>query len=312
MAGFSYVQALSAGFRVLGRKPWVVLAWAVAYLVLAVLPLTLIVSQVLPDVVATYREAAHAVTQGMAPDPAKALALRSKVSGLQPLVLLIQLVAYTILTSAAFRAVLEPEASRWGYLRLGRRELWLGLSLVVFVLVFMVLVFTLLAILGVAVAVGIASAHSGHTPGPAALPLLKLIQVVCGLAIFWVMLRLSLALPMSFAENRFVFYEAWSLTRRQGWKLFLLGLTLLVLLLICDIAATLALRAVLVNQLAHAQSWRDTVYGTPATTLSQRLRPIMIGVALVGTVLGMGLFAILAAPFADIYRQLRGEPKAAA
>jgi len=113
MAGFSYVQALGAGFHVLRRKPWAVLAWAGAYLILAVLPLTLIMSQVLPDVVATYREAAHAVTQGGTPDPARALALRSKVSGLKPLVWLIQLLAYTILLGAAFRAVLEPQASRW-------------------------------------------------------------------------------------------------------------------------------------------------------------------------------------------------------
>jgi len=310
MAGFSYVQALGAGFHVLRRKPWAVLAWAGAYLILAVLPLTLIMSQVLPDVVATYREAAHAVTQGGTPDPARALALRSKVSGLKPLVWLIQLLAYTILLGAAFRAVLEPQASRWAYLRVGRRELWLGLSLVVFLLVFLILMFTLLAILGVAVAVGIASAHSGHTPGPAALPLLKLIQVVCGLAILWVMLRLSIALPMSFAENRFVFYEAWGLTRRQGVKLFLLGLTLFAILVLCNVAATMALRFLVIENLARAASWREILHGTP-TEVARRLTPIMAGLAAIGTVLGMAVFAILASPLAEIYRQLRGEKAAA-
>jgi hypothetical protein len=239
------------------------------------------------------------------------LALRSKITGLQPLVILIQLFTYTVLFGAAFRAVLQPEASRWGYLRFGRRELWLGLTLVVFVLVFAILMFTLLAILGVAVAVGIAAAHSGHTPGPAALPLLKLIQVVCGLAIFWVMLRLSMALPMSFAENRFVFYEAWSLTRGQGLKLFLLGLTLFALLFVCDLAATVSLKMLLIDRLQHAKAARDAMHGAPSD-FAQRLRPIMVGVAIVGAVLGMALFAILASPFADIYRQLRGEEKAAA
>src|SRR5947209_5142907 len=106
MAGFSYVQAIGAGFGVIRRKPWVVLAWAVTYLLLAVLPLTLIMAQVLPDVVATYRDAAHAVTHGLRPDPAKVLALRSQLQILRPVILVIELVAYTVLTAAAFRAVL--------------------------------------------------------------------------------------------------------------------------------------------------------------------------------------------------------------
>ncbi|HEY0435528.1 MAG TPA: hypothetical protein VGC92_02740, partial [Phenylobacterium sp.] len=226
MAGFSYVRAIGAGFGVIRRKPWAVLAWAGAYLVLAALPLLLIISQILPEAVSTYRDAAHALAQGARPDVAKAMALSAKVSGMQPLVILIQLVSYTILIGAVFRAVLEPQASRWGYLRVGRRELWLGLALVVFVLVAIVLAFTLLVILGVAGAVGVTSARQGHPPGPWAYPLLKLIQVVSVGAIFWVMMRLSIALPASFAQNRFVFYEAWGLTRRQGLKLFLVGLSL--------------------------------------------------------------------------------------
>jgi hypothetical protein len=291
MAGFSYVQAIGSGFRVIGRKPWVILAWAVTYLVLAVLPLTLIMAQVLPDVLATYRDAAHAMTRGVAPDPTRALALRSEFMVLRPVILLIELVAYTVLIGAAFRAILEPQASRWGYLRLGRRELWLGSSLAIFLLVFAVLVFTLLEVLHVAAAVGVASAHYGHSPGPLAYPLLKLIQLVCGLAILWVMLRLSLALPMSFAEKRFVFYEAWGLSRRQGLKLFLVGLTLFAVLFACDIAATQALKALQLDRLANPAAWRA-------------------GLGVLGAVLGMALFAILAAPFADIYRQLSGEKAA--
>lgn len=311
MAGFSYVQAIGAGFRVIGRKPWAVLAWAAAYLLLAALPLLLILSQVLPDIISTYRDAAHQLAHGMAPDPTKALALSNKISGLQPLILAIQFFAYTVLLGAAFRAVLRPEESRWGYLRVGRRELWLGLSLVVFTLVAVVLVLTLLAILAVAGAVGVTSAHYGHSPGPWAYPTLRLIQLVSGLIIILVMLRLSLALPMSFAESRFVFYEAWGLTRRQGLKLFGVGLTLFLLLLVCDVAATIALKVLLVDQLAHAAGWREALHG-PAIEVARRLTPVMAAVTVVGSVLGMALFAILAAPFADIYRQLKPatDPKA--
>jgi hypothetical protein len=310
MAGFSYVQAVGAGFDVIRRKPWAVLAWAGAYLVLAALPLLLIISQVLPDAVSTYRDAAHALAHGVAPDPARALALRAKFSGLQPLILLIQLVAYTVLAGAAFRAVLEPQASRWGYLRVGRRELWLGLTIVIFVLVFVVLLATLLTILAVAGAVGVTSAAHGHPPGPWAYPLLKLIQFICAMAIFWVMMRLSLALPMSFAENRFVFYEAWGLTRGQGRKLFAVGLTLFLLLLASDVAATLALRALLIERMAHAAAWREALHGPPAE-VARRITPVMAALAVVGSLLGMALFAILAAPLANIYRQL-SDGKAAA
>ena len=311
MAGFSYLQAIGAGFGVIRRKPWAVLAWAGAYLVLAALPLLLIISQVLPDAVATYRDAAHALAHGAAPDPAKAMALSARFSGLQPLILLIQLVAYTILIGAVFRAVLEPQASRWGYLRVGRRELWLGLALVVFVLVAVVLAFTLLVVLGVAGAVGVTAAHNGHPPGPWAYPLLKLIQVVSVLTIFWAMMRLSMALPMSFAENRFVFYEAWGLTRRQNVKLFLVGLTLFAVLVASDLAGTMALQMLLLQRLPHATAWREALHGPPAE-VARRLTPIMAGVTVVGSVLGMFLFAVLIAPFAKIYRQLTDAPKPAA
>lgn len=288
MASVSYVQAVTAGFRVIGRKPWVVLAWAAAYLVLAVLPLTLVMAQVLPDLLALYRDAAHAVTHGAAPDPAKALALRSRMMILQPLVLVVELVAYTILIGAAFRAVLEPQASRWGYLRFGRQELWLGLSLVIFLLMATVLFATLLGVLSVAAAVGVASAHYGHSPGPLAYPMLKLIQLVCGLGIFWVMLRLSMALPMSFAERRFIFYEAWGLTRRRNAPLVLLGLTLLVVFFACNIAASYGLMAMRLDRLANPAAWRAAL-------------------GVLGAVLGMALFAILIAPWAEVYRQLTAD-----
>ena len=36
-------------------------------------------------------------------------------------------------------------------------------------------------------------------------------------------LRLSLALPMSFAQRRFRLYESWDLTRGQAGKMFLVG-----------------------------------------------------------------------------------------
>jgi len=309
MASISYARAVGAGFRVIGRKPWVVLAWGGAYLVLAALPLVLIMSGVLPDLISTYRDTAHNLAHGIAPDAGKILALRSKMAGLQPLILVVQLVSHAILMGAIFRAVLEPEASKWGYLRIGRQELMLGLTMLVYILVATVLALTLLVPLGIAGAVGLTSAMHGNAPGPMALPLLRLIELLGLCAILWAMLRLSLALPMSFAQRRFVLYESWSLTRGHAFKLFLVALTLAVLLTVCDVAATIGLRALLIQKLANAPSWRAALHGSP-TEVAQRLTPIMGGIAVIGSLLGMAIYAIVIAPWAEIYRELTAEKPA--
>jgi hypothetical protein len=309
MASISYARAVSAGFRVIGRKPWAVLAWAGAYLVLAALPLILIMSGVLPDVIATYRDAAHNLAHGVAPDAAKFLALRSRMAGVQPLILVVQLVSHTILMGAIFRAVLEPEASKWGYLRVGRQELMLGLTTLVYVLVATILALTLLVPLGIAGAVGLTSAQHGNAPGPMAVPLLRLIELAGSGAIVWAMLRLSLALPMSFAQRRFVLYDSWSLTRGHAFKLFLVALTLVVLLTVCDLIATIGLRTLLIQKLAAAPSWRNLLLGSPVE-VARRLTPIMVAIAAVGSLFGMAIYAVIIAPWAEIYRELTADKPA--
>ena len=58
MDGFSFGQAFGAGFRVIGRNPLAVLAWAAVYLLFLILPALLMVSYALPAIIAATAEMA--------------------------------------------------------------------------------------------------------------------------------------------------------------------------------------------------------------------------------------------------------------
>lgn len=308
MTGFSYGQAVGAGFRVLGRTPWAVLAWAGAYLLMVALPSYLLIAQALPDMITTYRDAAQAAVGGAPPNLERVLALRSKLAITQPLLFVLHIVSRAILMGAVYRAVLEPDAKAWGYLRLSKQELWLGLTYLVFAVMGVILVLTLMVPLSIAAAIGEMSARHGGG-NPIEVLLLVLIFLAGIGAIIWLMLRLSLALPASWAQGRFVLYESWTLTRDQGFKLFLVGLTLLAIVGIIDLAAWLGAWTLILNHLVGAGSWRAALHSS-ASELAQRLLPIIIGVGVVGSVFGMAIYAVVVAPWAEMYRQLSANAEA--
>jgi hypothetical protein len=311
MADISYGRAVSAGFRVIGRRPWIVLGLAIAYLALAALPLIALTSQVLPDMIAAYRDIARQVVQHAPVDPKDVLVLQSKLLFLQPIIFVVQLVVHAVLMGAVFRAVLYPDESRWAYLRLSRRELWLGLTNFVLIVMGLVLSLTLLMCLGFGIGVAAAMAQHGARTNPAEVILFALIALGATALIAWLLLRLSLALPMSFAENRFMLYESWSLTKGQALKMFLVVLTLLVFALAIELPVSFVVRTVILNQVAHASSWRAFLHGSPSE-VAARLTPVIIGYAAVGSVFAMALYTVLVAPLAEMYRQLTaaGEPAA--
>src|SRR5205809_7921799 len=123
MASFSVGEAIGAGFRILRRTPWVVVAWGLVYLVLS-LPMVFLLGRVMPAMIDHYQAMARAAGGKAAAVPPE---LPTSAFALQPVTWLTSLIAGAVIVGAIYRAVLEPEARRFAYLRLSRQELWLGL-----------------------------------------------------------------------------------------------------------------------------------------------------------------------------------------
>jgi hypothetical protein len=304
MDDFSFGNAIGAGFRVIGRNPLAVVIWAAAYLLLVVLPALAFLANVIPTVLAATQAAAAHVGR---PDPAQFMAWRAGVFGWQPGIWLLSVVATALLMGAMFRAVLQPEAGGWGYLRFGRQELWLGLTYLVLMVMAFILMFALL--IPMAIAIGVIAAISQHGESTTGGVVLLVIAGLVGFgAILWVLLRLSLALPMSFAQGRFLLYESWDLTRGHALKMFGVYLALVAGLWLFEILCAAALAAVFWGHVQDAAGW-SAVQPSAAIDMFRRYLPTIVGAGVVGSVVLVAVHAIFVAPLAEIYRELTaGEP----
>lgn len=300
MADFSGGAAITSGFRLISRRPGAVLLWGVVYVLLAVLPQFLMMGPMLPDILAAYREALQNAQAGGAPGAStpEMLRLQQEMGRFQPVQIALSLISFAIVNSAVYRAVLDPDKRAFGYLRLGKQELWVGLTLIAFyVLLFLAALAVLVPVGVVAGAVGTAPSWGGG---------LALFLAACGAAavLIWICLRLSLALPMSFTEGRFRLLESWSLTRGLGWKLFGVVLALACIIIALEFALLLvAFSIASAVGAGQAQALQAFLEHPPADWAS-RAMPVLVGICGFYALL-MGLvFAIMTAPFAVIYREL--------
>ncbi|MET0295720.1 MAG: hypothetical protein ABW042_11975 [Phenylobacterium sp.] len=300
VASFSIGEAIGAPFSVLRRKPLIILAWGFAYMVLAFGPSLLLGSAMIPGIVGMAQS-------GDEPDAAAMAALMGPAMAMYPLLFLTTIAAQAVLMGAAYRSVLEPEASRFAYLRLSSQELWLGLVNTVVAIVLglsagvLVVVLALIGGVGAAVAGGAESMGSGL-----ALTLVGLVLAGIGILV-WVALRLSMATPMTFVDRTFRLFESWSLTRGAALRLF--GLFLLV-----GVLALLLVIGVELLVLAIGGVAIGGLIGSDLQALEHldfaALGGAIIGAFLLGTLLFaaiLGFVSLLSyAPLAAVYRQLKG------
>lgn len=301
MTTFSAGTAIGAGAQVLRRTPWVLLVWALASLVLMT-PQIALYAKAAPDLVGFYQAMLRSGAGGPAPDPASMLAFQQHVWALQPVGFLTSIIVNTLLVAAVYRAVLQPEERRWGYLRLGAQELWLGLV----ALVFMILVWLMMVALVIVVAVtGGFAAAAGKAAGSGigfGVGLLIALLALGGLgAVIWAALRLSLGLPMSFARRGFLLFESWALTRGHALKLFLVSLAILAVLWIAELLILGGFWGAILG--LGGLDFRALLAADPVAVVT-RLTPFILGFAPIGAVLGMAVLTFAVAPWADVYRQL--------
>lgn len=172
-----------------------------------------------------------ATNPAIAGDPSAVIGAMIPVYLISFIMMLVGLVLY----SAAMRAVLRPEAGSVGYLRLGMDELRLLGLLVLFFIVGFVLLFGLSMLAGV---IGVSAAAGSQSTGFTAL-----VIILATVALFAVMLfliiRFSLAFPLTLHRGHFAIGEAWRLSRGRFWTLFGAAFVITLLVTILNMAVSL-------------------------------------------------------------------------
>lgn len=284
-----------------------ILAWGLVYLAFGVVFYGLLMGPMLADLIGGYQDMARSAAEGRQPDPAAMLAMQSRMMGVQPLIFLGSIATNVILVGAIFRAVLFPADDRFAYLRVSSREMWMGLTILVVGVIFFIAIFavTIPTMIGV-FALGAAGGAGREPSGWGVLATVLLMLAAFGVVV-WLMLRLSLAAPMSFAQNRFALFESWALTKGHALRLFLVLLAVMVTGWVIELfLGGLALSAMF----AFSGTNPAALLHQPPTQLLRALGPALVVLAVLGSMVGMALYAIMAAPWAAIYRQLSPDPAA--
>lgn len=191
------------GFRLVGERPGAVVLWALIYaLGGAAVALAMWPTAPLP--------VAAANGQG-----APLLIAAPRISGWFWLAELGFFVAVMVLFTAVLRAALRPAEGGIASLRLGMDELRMtGLALFLFVALYLGLI-----VIGIVLALLLGAVTLAAGAGAAMALAIAEACVLTALAV-WVLVRLSLAYPLTLLRGRIVIGEAWRLSHGRFWTLF--------------------------------------------------------------------------------------------
>lgn len=302
------VKTAFAGFGVIGRNPLAVLVWAVFLGLVGLLPALGLMGGML----ASIAQIAEAAQRGVEPTPEMIMPMIGSAIGLIPVLMLTGLIVRMVLTGAIFRAVLFPQEKSWFYLRLGARELWLGLLFIVVGIIVFALTMIMMAVL-----VPLAVMGGPHDDPMVKLALMRLAMLPVYGVMAFLFVRFCLAFPMTFAESKFRLVESWTMTRGNSWRILLVGLILVALMIIAELVVGLLVVICVIAVIgagAMSGGWNEeritAFFNQDPGVWMHALLPWIVGGAIVGSLLATVVAVIFTAPWAEAYRQLRATPEA--
>jgi hypothetical protein len=262
----------------------------------------LIFALMAPVVLTSFTALAQQAKAGGMPD-AQTMGRLQQFQAINYLLQLIGVVIGSVFYCAVFRAVLHPEQSRFAYLRFGAVELMIALLAVAALFGFgisfglVAIVIGILAAIFVALHAGVVAAIIGVVGGIAA---------IVALVYFW--LRLSLVAPMIVDGGKLELTEAWRLTKGKVGGLFAIALVLFLILVAGEIVVGLVMVGIGLGVISSASGGLHNLpafFQHPPADILRRLAPMLIVFAIVWVPLYGCVLAILGAPWARVYRDLR-------
>jgi hypothetical protein len=296
-------EALSEGFKLVGRRPLDVMAWGLAYFLFGLLPIFAIFWWMSGDWIEWVR---HFESHPDMTNPWQLFAEQMKFQAIQPVMALCGIVGRTLVYSAVFRAVLAPKDRGFLYLRFGKAELWLALVLLVQGVCIFLTVLGLMFPVALLWIPTIVAAHQSSFGGWE-VPL-GVLGVLAAMVVFvWLLIRFSMAAPMTVAERQFRLFESWRLTRGHTLGLFALYLITAIVVGCVTVVVEMVVAAIVFTVLAgvgfDTSSMESFFHRDPQAVIAV-IAPWAIGACLVFSVVGGVLMALFLAPWARAYAQL--------
>ena len=306
MSELSIGDAVGAGFQLIRRRPFEVLAWGLAGLVTAVATFGVFGSyyaSVLGDLV----RGGGMVNPMASPE---GLASFQRMQGSSLLLSLFSAFVDCVVYCAVFRAVIHPEQRRFAYLRIGAPEVFALVLVIAGYVALVVMVVITILIIGAVVA-GLMAAHAAAVG--------VIVGVLGGLALLaglaYALLRLSLIVPMMVSDGRFHFADAWCLTSRHVGALLVVSIAIFAVLLVAQIVIGLIMLSLGLGYLSSAvgglSHLREFFLRSPAEMLASAA-PLLVIFGVMSIPLTGCTFAIVGAPWARAFRDLAGPDLAAA
>ncbi|HWE99732.1 MAG TPA: hypothetical protein VG248_08045 [Caulobacteraceae bacterium] len=287
MGEFSIPEVALSGFRIVRGHPRALLAWA---------PLMLLVSLAV-SLAAVQTGVAGLDLVHVAQDPQAAEQAMSRIAPFllfsAPLMLLLNAVLY----AAMNRAVFDPGASRFGYLRLGADELrQLGLQLL-FMLV-MLTIYVLVMIAG-----GMFTLIGGLAGGIAGSVFAAVAVVAGAVVVVAAVVRFSLAFPLTFVSGHIGLAASWRLSQGRGARMFLAYALATALALFVAILG--AVIEVAIGELVGGGTTETGLNPGAVATLASLATPAFISTQIINALINALIAPVLLTPPAVLLSRLQ-------
>lgn len=291
---FSATDAAFEGFRVVRRKPMVLVWWAAFYLVSFAL-IFLVAAGPIAGLMAAVSDMESA---GTVATPEDFEPIMMAYASILPLVLPLGILIGAVLSAAVARSVLEPGKSAFGYLRIGMDEVRVAV---------VTLVLTIVIGLAAMVSFGVAGFVAGFLTAadvPGAPLIMVLVFLAAAAFMIWLSVRLSLAIPITVAEKKFAFFDSFKVTGGRIWSLIGMAVIAFVMTMVVGILTSIIFFPITMG-LGATIDWQS-LEGMGAMGILQAVGP-MVFVAIVLQAISSSLSAaVMYAPFAAAYRDIKG------
>lgn len=291
---FSATEAVFEGFRLIQKRPSVLIWWTLGYLAFFA-----ICGAIVATPLVTFFQQAQ-ILEGREPTSYEEIRpMLTAFIAMFALIFPLGLLGKAIIYAAVARGVLQPGKGAWGYLRLGADELRvLGVTLILGFLMMALwcaIVFATMTVIGVGTAMNA--------------PLLYLLATLLFLAgvglLIWLSVRLSLAVPLVIDRQQMNVFGSFGLTKGKFWPLLGMSILTAIIVIVVSMIFSLVIQPFMLLLGPGLQSQVEAIED-PAEliTLMQSNLPLL-AIFLVSNAVSTALtVAVQLAPFSAAYRDL--------